>query len=80
MEIITQIAITVFSCTSIFLFSTKSYYRYGFIAGIVGQPFWIYSSYSTGQWGIFLVSLWFTVAHIRGLKNHFIKSGTQING
>lgn len=68
---ISQIAIIVFSCLSIFLFSTKDYFRYGFVAGLIGQPFWIYSAINTAQWGIFVVSIWFTISHIRGIKNHF---------
>jgi hypothetical protein len=71
-----QGALLIFSCTSIFLFSTKKYYRYGFIAGLCGQPFWIWTAWTTGQWGIFAVSIWYTVSYVRGLKTHF-KGGSK---
>ncbi len=69
--------ILFFSCSSIALFSSKKMFRYGFIAGLFGQPFWIYSSWSAGQWGIFLVSLWFTFFHCRGIWNNFKKLGKR---
>lgn len=72
---IIQIAITLFSCLSISLLSSKKFFKYGFVAGLCGQPFWIYTSWDNGQWGIFLVSLWFTGAHIRGIRNHWRRVG-----
>ena len=69
---ISQICIILFSCISIFLFSTKKYYRYGFIVGICGQPFWLYASYTSKQLGVFIVAVWFTFSYIRGIRNHFL--------
>jgi hypothetical protein len=66
---IDQIAILIFSCSSIWALSSKRYFL-GFILGLCGQPFWIYSSLTAGQYGIFLVSLWFTGNHIKGIINH----------
>lgn len=70
---IEQICITVMSCGSIFLLSSKSSRtsRWGFVMGLLGQPFWIYASFTHAQWGIFAVSLWYTIAHVRGIVNHF---------
>lgn len=70
MENITQIAILIFSCSSIWAFAGTKYKRLGFIFGLCGQPFWIYTTFTAGQWGMFLVSLWFTANHVRGLWNH----------
>jgi hypothetical protein len=64
-----QIAILLFSCSSIFALSNKKY-KLGFILGLCGQPFWFYTSYQSNQWGIFLVSIWFTISHINGLIKH----------
>lgn len=66
-----QVAILIFSCLSILLFSTKKAYRFGFVAGLCGQPFWIYSSLCAEQWGIFAVSLWYTFFHIKGIMTHW---------
>ncbi len=64
-----QTAILIFSCISIWALSGKRY-QVGFICGLCGQPFWIYASFTSGQWGIFLVSLWFALNHLRGLWRH----------
>jgi hypothetical protein len=66
---ISQIAIVIFSGLSIWAFAGK-HYRFGFIAGLCGQPFWIYATLDAGQWGGFLISLWFTYNHARGLWGH----------
>jgi hypothetical protein len=68
-EIIPQIAIPIFSGASIWAFAGKRH-QLGFVLGLCGQPFWIYSSFTGGLWGVFIVSLWFTGNHIRGLINH----------
>lgn len=70
---IEQVGIIIFSCTSVYLFSTKDYYKYGFVVGLLGQPLWIHTSFANEQWGIFIVSLWFTFAHLKGLKTHWRK-------
>lgn len=66
---VSQIAIVLFSGFSIWALAGKRY-RLGFIAGLCGQPFWIYAVATEGQWGMLIVSLWFTVNHARGLWEH----------
>lgn len=68
----TQFLILFFSGSSIFFLSRKDHWqKWGFVLGLCGQPFWIWSAYHSGQWGIFFVSLWFTYRHIVGIANHF---------
>lgn len=66
-----QIPIIIFSCGANYLFSSKTKYKYGFVVSLMGQPFWIYTTYYHSQWGMFIVSLWFTIQHVRGIKNHW---------
>ena len=68
---LSQWFILICSCLSILLFSTKKWYRYGFVIGIIGQPFWIYATYVGEQWGMFLVSIWYVIFQIKGICNHF---------
>ena len=80
MENLIQALIMVLSGASIWAFAGKRH-RMGFICGLCGQPFWIYVTWTTGQWGMFVVSLWFTVNHVRGLWNHrAIPPATAANG
>ena len=69
-----QIIITITSCSSIYLFSTKTRFKWGFVAGILGQPFWIHMALANDQWGVLLVSLWYTIAHVWVMINHFRSS------
>ena len=67
-----QILIAFFSGVSIWAIAGTKYKRLGFIFGLFGQPFWIYATFKTGQWGMLFMSLWYTGNCIRGLWNHKI--------
>jgi len=45
--------------------------RYSCIFGLVGQPFWFYSSWQAQQWGIFVLSFFYTLAWLRGLHSYW---------
>ncbi len=73
-EAFIQIGITLFSCTAIWLLAQKKpWARWGFIVGMVGQPFWFYSSWAHAQWGIFFCTAWFTFSYGQGIWNFWIK-------
>ena len=68
-----QIAIAVLSCFAIWLLAKKrrSVQRWGYVTGLASEPFWIYASFTADQWGILLVSLWWTVCYLVGIWNHW---------
>ena len=70
MKDVVQLLIFGFSAVSIWCFAGVKYKRLGFIIGLCGQPFWFFTSFQAGQWGVFLLSIWFTINHIRGLYNY----------
>lgn len=43
------------------------YRRYACLIGLAGQPFWFWSTWSHGQWGMFIVTAGFTLAYLRGV-------------
>ena len=45
--------------------------RYGFIVGLLSQPFWIYFSFRTKSWGIFWLSVIYTLSWINGIINNW---------
>ncbi|EKD40816.1 MAG: hypothetical protein ACD_74C00157G0001 [uncultured bacterium] len=63
-----QFLITISSCVAITLLTGESEKskRVGCLVGLVGQPFWLWSTFEAGQWGMFLVSAWFTYRYIVG--------------
>lgn len=67
-----QIGIAVLSIVSMFLLaSTGPWQRWGYIVGLSGQPLWFVSTWRTGQYGIFIVSLFYTAALALGAFNRF---------
>jgi len=78
-----QGAIIVFSCLAIWLVGRREpWRRWGFIVGLLGQPFWLWSSWQHEQWGIFAVSVWYTYAWMQGIWNFWIRPGenTGVDG
>lgn len=69
LEMIMQGCILVLSGASVWAFASKRP-QLGFVCGLCGQPFWIYSTWKDGLWGMFAVSLWFAANHMRGLYNY----------
>ena len=50
--------------------------KYACLFGVAGQPFWFYSAYSTEQWGIFVLCVFYTYAWCLGVKNNWITKST----
>jgi len=74
---IEQIGIALFGVTAIFLSQDirASYRKYACIFGLLGQPFWFYATYKSGQWGMFALCFLYAFSWSRGLKtNWFSKS------
>jgi hypothetical protein len=69
-----QLAILCTGCVAIWLANDKrdTWRRFACLFGLAGQPFWIYSAWHTGQWGIGAVALVYTLAWARGIWNHWI--------
>lgn len=66
-----QVMILICSSAVAFLLGSKSprVRRWGFIAGLVGQPFWFATACMNGQWAIFVLAFWYTFCHARGWWN-----------
>lgn len=43
------------------------------LIGLVGQPFWLYATWSAEQWGMFALSVFYTGAWLVGVWNYWIK-------
>lgn len=68
---IIQILIVLFSCSAIYLVSQKhKYAKWGYLIGFIGQPLWLYTSFVTEQWGIFILSLFYMYSWGIGIYNY----------
>ena len=46
--------------------------KYASILGLIGQPFWFYTTFVHEQWGIFILSFFYTYAWFVGFKNNWL--------
>jgi len=63
-----QIMIVLLGISSIVcISSTKTrLMRYGFLFGMLAEPFWMLSAANNDQWGIFCICIVYGLCHLRG--------------
>jgi len=69
-----QIAIALTGVIAIWLSQDEreSWRKYACLFGLVGQPFWFYSTYTAEQWGIFVLCIFYTFAWLKGFRNNWL--------
>ena len=72
LETVLQVYIAITSCLAISLLARlDAGRRWGFVAGLAGQPAWIWSTLQGEQFGILLVTAFFTWVYARGVWFEF---------
>jgi hypothetical protein len=68
-----QVGLAFTGATAIWLSQDKrdEVRRYACLFGLAGQPFWFYTTYTNGQWGIFMLSFVYTWSWYRGFKHYW---------
>lgn len=67
-----QAAILILSAAAMWLVSGRSRHaRLGWMLGLASQPFWLWETWAAGQWGMFLLAVFYTGAWARGLANNW---------
>jgi hypothetical protein len=80
MNTISQILIMLLGCSAIWLVGRKeNWRRWGFIAGFLAQPFWMYTTIHNHQWGILAMTFFYTFSWMQGIYNYWIKENIRIN-
>lgn len=71
---IVQSMIVVFGGSAIWFVTRKeSWQRWGYILGMCSQPAWFYTTITNEQYGIAMLSLWYTYAWGQGIYFYWIK-------
>ena len=73
-EKFSQYMVFVLSCAAIILVSLPAahpWQRWGYVVGLLSQPFWIYTAIYHKQLGVFLTSCVYTVSWIFGIWLRF---------
>jgi hypothetical protein len=78
---IEQIFIALTELIAIWLLQDKrkEYRKWACIFGLLGQPFWFYSSFMANQWGAFILCFFFSAAWIKGVKEYWIYQNKKIS-
>lgn len=77
-QIVCQMAILLFGCSAVWLVGrAEAWRRWGYIAGLCAQPFWLFTSVKHDQWGIAILSLWYTYSWTQGIYNYWIRPGRK---
>ena len=67
-----QLAIAALSVAAMLMIaSTGPFHRWGFVVGLLSQPFWIAATWRARQWGMFTLSVIYTFVWIFGIGSRF---------
>ena len=74
MDWIPQIGIVFTGCSAAWLVSRREQWKkWGYLLGLCGQPFWVWTSINNEQWGILALSVWYTYAWGQGVWNYIVR-------
>lgn len=77
---IAQVGIMIFGASAIWLVGRKENWRkWGYLLGLCSQPFWIYSSINNEQWGILVMTLFYTYSWCQGIYNFWIDKDLDVD-
>lgn len=48
--------------------------KWAFVVGLLIQPFWFFTSYLHGQWGIFILTFFYSCTYVYGIYQWFFKT------
>ena len=71
---IVQTALAILGPVAIWLSQSRSreFQRWACIVGLVSQPFWFWSVWRSGQWGVGVVAVVCALAWLKGLWVHWL--------
>lgn len=74
MELLCQILIVLLGAPAIWLLSRLEHWRrWGFVIGVAAQPVWAYTTIVNEQWGMLILTLWYTYSWSMGIYNYWFK-------
>jgi hypothetical protein len=78
LDMICQIMIFACGGGGIYMISRGDRFsKWGFVACMMAQPFWLASAWMSRSWGIFAVSAVYTLSYLNGIRNWFWKKGKK---
>ncbi len=79
LDYISQVGVFIFGATAVYLITRKDkWMRWGYIAGWLSQPFFLYTAWHNGQLGIFLLAVFYWIQWTKGIYNYFYKEDDNV--
>lgn len=73
-DTIANILIVIMGMATIwFLYHKQKWMRWGYIVGLLSEPFWFLTAYINGQYGIMLLAIMYSYCYAMGIYNYWIK-------
>ena len=72
LDLIAQIGITIFGVTAVILVAKNN--KWGFVVGLLSQPFYFITSFINNQWGLFFLSIIYSFSWLYGIYEWFFKN------
>ena len=70
-DLAAQITATILSVVSIYLLSSTHKWRnWGFVPGVIANPFWMLTFWINGQYVLIFVAIIYLYYEARGIQNH----------
>lgn len=70
-----QIFIFLLGVPALWLIGRKEpWHRWGFILGLLAQPFWYYTAIKNHQYGVTILNICYTYCWIQGIYFNFVKN------
>lgn len=76
-DTIAQIGIAAFGIAAIILVAKKN--KWGFVFGLLSQPFWLITSYLNEQWGVLFLSVIYIFSWSLGIYEWFYKDKPKVS-
>ncbi|MGO9370838.1 MAG: hypothetical protein ACLQBD_01920 [Syntrophobacteraceae bacterium] len=74
LDFIAQGWMVLFGCAAIWLLGRREQWRkWGYIAGLLSEPAWFFSGFYHHQWGLILVTCWYTYCLTQGAWNFWVR-------
>jgi len=74
-DIMIQVGIMFTGVIAVTLSQSRQNYQYACLFGLAGQPLWVIALYTSEQWGILILSVFYAYAWWRGFKLHWLSTG-----
>lgn len=56
-----------------FLAQKKPWMRWGYVIGLLSEPFWMITTYYSKQYGIMVLTLIYGFCYALGIRNYFLR-------